>query len=282
MFRSNGCRSVTLAERILLRLVALIRRLLVITVRLDDRGHKVLYLCETGMDAWRPISLWIKEEGTMAWIEAEVGTEDVFMDIGANIGIYTIAAAVRVGERGAVYAFEPHKVNALTLMGNVRANGLGSKVTVFSCALSDREGVLAFHYASLESASTASQLGHRRIPGSDREFDPVASEMVFSTSVDALLTQGMIRAPHLIKIDVDGNEIAILRGMSGLLRGASRPRAVQVELNVGEQDQITDFMRQCGYDIAYRHFTQAGKLARSKGAPIEDIAHNAVFRPSAG
>jgi len=279
MFRSNGQRLLSLPERALFKLLGAIRRLTIVRVRLDDRGHPATYLCETGMDALRPVSLWIKEQGTMEWIESEVKPDDTFMDIGANIGIYTIASAVRMGPAGKVYAFEPHKVNALSLLRNIDANALGDRVEVFSCALSDSEGMLDFNYVSLSSASTASQLGHRRIPGSQREFTPVASEKVYSTSVDNLLRRGVIRPPSLIKIDVDGNEIAILKGMTELLRSPQRPRAVQVELNVGEQVGIIDLMKESGYELAHRHLTYLGKQAQASGLPLEEIAHNAVFKP---
>jgi FkbM family methyltransferase len=282
MFRSNGQRLLSLPERAWFKFLGAVRQRTIVPIHLNDRGHPVIYLCETGLDALRPVSLWIKEQGTMEWIESEVKPDDTFMDIGANIGIYTIASAVRMGSAGKVYAFEPHKVNALSLMRNIDANALGDRIEVFSCALSDSDGMLDFNYVSLASASTASQLGHCHIPGTQREFVPVASEKIYSTSVDNLLRRGVIRPPSLVKIDVDGNEIAILKGMAELLRGPQRPRAVQVELNVGEQGGIIDLMKECGYELAHRHLTYHGKQAQASGLPLEEIAHNAVFRPSVG
>lgn len=280
MFTSDGSRYLSRRERFVMRLMASLRKRLLVRVRLLDRGRLAIYVCETAMDAWRPLSLWLKEEGTMAWIEAEVRPGDVFMDIGANIGIYSIAAAQRMGGSGEVYAFEPHKVNGVTLLRNVQANGLQGRIRVFACALSDSDGFLAFNYASLASASSASQLGHRRVPGSDEEFSPVSSEMVFSTSVDSLIAAGAIEPPTLVKIDVDGNELAILRGMAGLLRGPRRPRAVQVELNVGEQDEIAALMQASGYALVGRHFTHDGRNAHARGVPLAQIAHNAIFAPA--
>lgn len=279
MFRSDGRRLLSMPERAVLKAMRLARERLNVHVDLDDAGRRVRYVCETAMDALRPVSLWIKEEGTMHWIDSQLRADDVFLDIGANIGIYTIAAAVRLGPQGKVYAFEPHKVNALSLLRNIDANRLAQRVDVFSVALSDREALLDFNYVSLSSASTASQLGHRNVPGEAREFVPVASEKVFATTVDHLVSGGTIRPPNLVKIDVDGNEIAILRGMSALLRGTDRPRSIQVELNVGEQEQIIALMAEHDYRLATRHLTYAGKAAQAAGKPLEAIAHNAVFEP---
>jgi FkbM family methyltransferase len=279
MFDSDGKRLLSLRERLFLRLASAVRQRTLVRTRLRDRGHVVTYVCETAMDALRPISLWIKEPGTMAWIESEVKPGDVFMDVGANIGIYSIAAAVRMAGRGTVYAFEPHKVNALTLMKNVQANALGRQITVLSCALSDKQGMIEFNYHSLASASTASQLGHRRVAGTTADFDPVASETVYATTVDALIGLGAITPPTLVKIDVDGNEVAILRGMAELLRSPRRPRSLQVELNVGEQAAIVGLLADCGYALSSRHLTYAGEQASARGVPLEEIAHNAVFAP---
>lgn len=277
MFASDGSRYLGRRERFVMRMMASLRKRLHVVVEVGDRVHQTRYVCETAMDAQRPLSLWIKEAGTMAWIEAEVRPGDVFMDIGANVGIYSLAAAMRMGGEGVVYAFEPHKVNALALLKNVAANGLQERVRVVSCALSDGEGMLDFNYQALGSASSASQFGHRRVPGSADEFVPVASEMVYGSRVDHLVETGAIRAPTLVKIDVDGNELAILRGMTGLLRGRQRPRAVQVELNAGEHDAITAFMTGCGYALARRHDTHEGAKARARGDAPATIAHNAIF-----
>jgi FkbM family methyltransferase len=277
---SDGSRYLRRSERAVVRLFAGLRKRLQLRVRLDDRGRAATYLCETAMDAQRPLSLWVKEEGTMAWIDAEVRADDAFMDIGANIGIYSIAAALRMGAGGVVYAFEPHKVNSLALLRNVGANALQQRVRVFSCGLSDADGLFEFNYQALSSASSASQLGHRRVPGSSDEFEPVATEMVYGTSVDRLVEAGTIRPPTLIKIDVDGNELPILRGMSRLLAGPARPRAVQVELNVGEHESISAFMRERGYALVTRHFTHEGKNALGRGEAVAAIAHNAIFAPA--
>ena len=263
----------------MLRLVAALRKRLFVRVKVRDRDHVATYVCETPLDAQRPLSLWVKEQGTMAWIDSDVRAGDVFMDIGANIGIYSIAAAMRVGESGIVYAFEPHKVNALSLLRNVQANRLQQRIRVFSCAVSDVEGMLCFNYRSLASASTASQLGHSRVAGTDREFAPIASEMVYGTTVDRLVRDRVVLAPTQVKIDVDGNELMILRGMGELLRGAHRPRSVQIELNVGLHASIPEFMKECGYELAARHFTHKGKEAQGRRLPLASIAHNAIFVP---
>lgn len=279
MFRSDGRRLPNRLEKILLKAAGGLRRLLLVRVRLDDKGYRSVYLCENKHDAERPMSLWVKETGTMRWIDSEVRAGDIFMDIGANIGIYTLAAAHRVGKTGKVYAFEPHKMNGVTLLRNLAASDLADRVDFFACALSDAPGVLPFNYVSLASASSGGQLGHTRVAGAGREFEPVAREMLAAVSVDELIAGETIKAPNLVKIDVDGNEIKILRGMKRLFTGKDRPRALQVEINAGEQEEIVSFLADCGYVLAERHHTRPGEGQLKSGMPLEKVAHNAIFRP---
>jgi len=281
--RSKGDREPTAWEARLMRWSRKARKNFTPRVEVNDCGKTSIFICDSDLDAWRPLSLWIKEPGTMKWIDSQLHEGDRFLDIGANIGIYSIAAAHRVGDSGRVYAVEPHRVNTLTLLSNVSANKMASRIDVLPLALSDKPGVARFNYVSLNSASTGSQLGRTKMAAStsEREFKPVASETVLSTTIDHLLQQGAIEPPHLVKIDVDGIELSILRGMDGLLRGQNRPRSVQVEVNVGEQETIINYMFNCGYDVIEHAFTKAGAAKIAAGVDPAIIAHNVVFAPRA-
>ena len=83
-----------------------------------------------------------------------------------------------------------------------------------------------------------------------------------------------------MKIDVDGIEIDILEGMRHLLMSDARPRSVQVELNLGEQELIVELMAECHYKLDHRHFTANGAKRRARGDDLSTIPHNAVFVPA--
>ena len=129
-------------------------------------GEAVLEL--VGLDV--PVYLLCKEAGTVAWIKEHVKPGQVFLDVGANIGLYTILAGKHVGSDGLVYAFEPHLGNALRLMKNVRENGLDAQVKVLSVALNDTSGFIDFNYQAELSGSSMSQLGSLR-DSEERQFD---------------------------------------------------------------------------------------------------------------
>lgn len=134
---------------------------------------------------------------------------DVFFDIGANIGFFSLIAARRVGEDGRVYAFEPVARNAAAIKRNAELNHLGT-IEVFPEAVGSHshrgELLLAHHIggAALSSAGPPPDLSGQ-MPVDVVAFDDVVSG------------RGL-RAPSLVKIDVEGAEIDVLRGMSETLR----------------------------------------------------------------
>jgi FkbM family methyltransferase len=254
-----------------------LRRKLVKRVRVSDGEHEYEFRCESALDVVRAQTLLVKERGTVQWIRDSVKPGDVFYDIGANIGIYTPLAAQRVGPAGRVYAFEPHVVNVHALMHNIKANGLGGVVQVMSCALNDREGFFDFNYYSDVSGSSNSQLNELR-DGNEREFRPVLTEHKQATTVDALIAAGAIRPATHIKLDVDGNEMLILRGMTRLLGGSGAPATVHVEVNPRYRAELFEFMRERGFELRLRHYTLEGEAKLAAGADAEEISYNAVFQ----
>jgi FkbM family methyltransferase len=275
----RGGRELNGFEKLWFDAKAALRAALVSEVAIQDGPYRTVFLCENRTQAYRALSLWVKEAGTMEWIDKNVKSGERFLDIGANVGIYTLAAAHRVGAGGRVYAVEPHKPNAVSLMRNVLRNGLQDRVDVLTVALSDQRMIATFNYKDLAPSSTGSQLGATNVSG--KEFKVAASEVVLGLSVDELIDIDAMAPPHHVKIDVDGIELPILRGMNKLLASADRPRTVQVELNVGEHDAVESYMASKGYRLDHRHFTAIGKKQMAAGKDVSQIAHNAVFMPAA-
>jgi FkbM family methyltransferase len=167
----------------------------------------------------------------------------VILDVGANIGVYSLLAAGLAGPGGHVYACEPHAATLADLLTNVGLNGFTDRVSVLSCALGEAPGTVPFDYRSLEGASALSQLG-----GGD--FVPAATELKAVMSIDALIAGGTLRPPALVKIDVDGGELDVLRGMRELLTGPDAPRSVQVEIHASA---IAELLADAGYRLVDRH-----------------------------
>lgn len=218
------------------------------------------------------------EPGTLRWIAATVRPGDVFYDVGANFGLFALLAAHRTGAGGRVVAFEPHAATVEALLANVALNGLGERVEVLSTALHSASGHLPFLYRSLAAASGLSQVGATRDPH-DRDVAPVARELKAVAAADDLVTSGAIAPPDVVKIDVDGNEGAVLAGMRGLLAGPRRPRSIQVEVNPRGGAELLELMRAAGYGETQRHLTMAAERLVRQGADPATLGANVVFEP---
>jgi FkbM family methyltransferase len=268
-----------LPRRILdgLRLHAGARLERVLTVS-DGSSPPLAFRVRTVPEYNRATHALASEPGTLAWISAQVRPGDVFYDVGANIGVFSLLAAHRVGPDGRIVAFEPHAATIATLLENVALNGLGGRVDVLSCALHRSSGHLPFLYRSLTAGSGLSQVGATRDPfGHDAE--PVARELKAVVTADDLLVSGTIPPPDVIKIDVDGNEAQVLAGMGGLLSGPRRPRSIQVEVNPAGSDELLELMSAAGYRETSRHRTQVIEQRVREGADPAALGANVLFEP---
>lgn len=247
--------------------------------RLYDEGNAYHFDPASFRELWRVSSIYLKETGTVDLIRQELHEGDVFCDIGANIGLYSLMAASRCGTKGQVYAFEPLAANFASLIENIRLNSYSNRITPFSIALTDQPGVFPFHYITMEPGSSGSQL-HEAVDVGQASFEPLVTEMKYGSSLDELIKAGALRRPDVMKIDVDGNEARILRGMRGLLNGSPRPRAISVEINAREKQDLFGFMQAQGYAFAGRNDTMGGLRQINAGSDPEDVAYNAIFRPT--
>lgn len=227
--------------------------------------------CIDPYEIWRATTLLTKEEGTIRWLRT-IKPGEVVYDIGANIGLYTLVAAAKGAQ---VYAFEPHVGNAARLLRNLALNQMTGQVQVITSALHEMDGFLPFNYFKHNPGSSGSQLGNTTLETGD-QFTPVATELKYAVTVDRLIDDGLITPANLIKIDVDGLELPILRGMRKLLQGPWI-RSVQVEMHPTTDTEIVREMATHDFTIAERHHTSNGKGAIARGADPLMVPHNAVF-----
>jgi FkbM family methyltransferase len=227
--------------------------------------------CLTTLEMWRVSTLLTKEPGTIQWLQA-IQPGEVLYDVGANIGLYTLLAAA---QGALVTAFEPHVGNADRLLRNVALNGQGERVRVITSALHEQEGYLPFNYLQHAPGSSGSQLGHVRLERGG-EFAPVARELKHATTADRLVGDGLIPPATVIKIDVDGNEPQVLRGMAKLLAGSS-VRSIQVEMHPATDAEIVRILAGHDFMLSARHHTSQGQAAITEGADPLAVPHNAIF-----
>jgi FkbM family methyltransferase len=253
------------------------RQWLVRDIEVTDRSHVYRFRCETVREFNRCLKLFSKEPGTFAWITAEVKPGQVFYDIGANIGVYTILAARQAMPDGKVYAFEPHAANFARLIDNVIRNALQDVVVPCSIALDSEEGFAHFTYDSAKAGTSHSQFAAASTAGSVAQGGEIA-ELKYATTIDDLLEGGRIAAPHHVKIDVDGNEHLILRGMAKLLSSSVAPLTIQVELNEPTATESTALLQAHRYALTEKHYTRSAARRMAQTGEDQKDGCNAIFR----
>ncbi|MCX5724494.1 MAG: FkbM family methyltransferase [Nitrospirae bacterium] len=136
---------------------------------------------------------------------------DLVWDVGANVGLYSRKFSEKAGPSGQVVAFEPSPDNLLRLQEAVASLG---NVTVMPVALGDREAVVQFEQG-LDSLGATSRIVARADGAS------VGQIAVQLSSGDHLVSSGRVARPNVIKIDTEGFELDVLRGLQFTLRHAS-------------------------------------------------------------
>ena len=142
-----------------------------------------------------------------------------FCDIGANIGYFTTLAAKLVGRFGQVLAFEPDTHNYRLLTKNIVNNGIENTL-LFDKALGAQPDVVTLF-------RSATNLGDHRLYSEGAGTDRVTAQIQITT-LDQVVQRGAARLPDVIKIDVQGFEGQVFRGMASLLT-LSRPLTILTE-----------------------------------------------------
>ncbi|MFA5171089.1 MAG: FkbM family methyltransferase [Sulfuriferula sp.] len=149
------------------------------------------------------------EPGTRHLIQHILSPGDIFIDVGANVGMHTLAAAKSMRGQGRVIAFEPYPPTARLLEKTIWMNGFKNMVEIHCIAASDEQrertlylGATSGHH-SLFPLDEASRI----------DIEPVT---VRTTTIDQI----MANAPfaHLIKIDAEGAELEVLAGAESLIK----------------------------------------------------------------
>lgn len=212
-------------------------------------------------------SFWVKEPETIRWINT-FKPDDLFLDVGANMGLYSLYAAWKRGVE--VLAFEPEALNYALLNKNIFLNSLGQKVKAYPLALSDESTFSEIHLSYFEDGGSCHTFKDKR-NFRDEPLRPCFSQGCISTTLDELVQNRQIPVPQHIKIDVDGIEHKILKGAAEVLHNPLL-ESVLVELNtqLPSHRQIFEFMEEKGFDLIDAHICQEG--------PFEGVGNHIFMR----
>jgi FkbM family methyltransferase len=167
--------------------------------RMETHGRADVFI-STAIEDW---GSW--EASNTAFLLQMLGTPADFVDVGANIGWFTLVAAHALVGRGQVHSFEPDPAHLGKLKANVAINRLDN-VTINGCALADRTGEASFYLNEINRGDNS------LLPSSGRR----GSTRVRLQRLDDY--EGLSRErPLIVKLDVQGSEIDVLHGARRLL-----------------------------------------------------------------
>ena len=180
--------------------------------------------------------------------------DDVFWDVGANTGTHSCFVGQRVSS---VIALEPHPGNAERARENLELNRVTA--TVIEYALGDQAGYTKLRLPRGDTDEVGLGTFTLRQTSESTEI-----ESVKIVSGDSLLYEQGLSPPDILKIDVEGSELEVLRGFR---EGVSNARVVAVEVHpeFADVDSVTEFLETVGFDIEIlrRRNDEIQLLARS-------------------
>ena len=184
---------------------------------------------------------------------------DLFLDIGANVGSYTVlAAGVR---RAQVWAFEPDPGTARALRRNIELNGLGTRVLVHELALGEVDGEAAFTTGLDTINRVTTEAGS-------------ATRRVVMRKLDTLIGDAL---PVMIKMDIEGHEEPAIRGAMGVL-GRPSLKVIEIETVSAEIEQtfVAHGFSRYRYDPFTRSLTASAEKGASNTVFVRDPDHVAA------
>lgn len=197
--------------------------------KINFLGKQLIFITGNNRLKWRVDSFYDEEPLIIDWL-MEMSKDDIFFDVGANVGTYTLPAL----SRGAyVIGSELDILNIEILYKNIFENKFQEKFLLLPFGLADTNRISKVFYRdfthgdALQSLDKISKIPHLK-------FNPSTNKQVVF-SADFLFKEFKIPQPNKIKIDVDGNELLVFQGMKKLL---SEAQEIYIEDNGFKENEI--------------------------------------------
>jgi len=224
------------------------------------RGARIYVSTEGGLKYLQP-SMGSVDPDLLALAAETIRPGDMVWDIGANVGLFTFAAAVAAGPNGHVLALEPDTLLVRLLRRSATANHGLAPVEILPLAVADKVGVARFHVAKRNRATNHLDGFGRSMAGGIR-----ITELVPTVTLDWLASQ--FPMPNVLKIDVEAAELEVLGGGRSVL--CSRPTII-CEVAGSNAATAADIFTSYGYTLYDAH-EPSGQRTPTSLAPADTLA----------
>jgi len=233
------------------------------TFQLDQKN--INFFIPNQLTEWRVNTFLTKEPETIAWIDKFKNDKKFnFWDIGSNIGLYSIYAAI-THSNCQVTSFEPSSNNLRVLTRNISINNLENNIKVFTNPLTDKsKKFLMMKDNEFNEGGALNSFGEKfNFEGKEQIYS--MKYQLLGLSIKDILDNKILEIPDYIKIDVDGIEHLILSGAENYLKDPNI-KSISVEINENfknQFDNIIDIMEKNNF--VFLEKKQNNEIKNSKG-----------------
>ncbi|MCF6279959.1 MAG: FkbM family methyltransferase [Flavobacteriaceae bacterium] len=206
-------------------------------------------ILELHIDDWIPKNIYFTgtyEEAELQYIQSSLKKEDVFVDVGANIGVHSLFASKIVGNKGQVISFEPFNKNHQSFKKNIKINDI-SNIIAENLAVSESDTFIDIYY-------NKDELNLGMVSAFITNYSD--SQKAETISLDSYFEKNHINKVDFIKIDIEGGEYNALLGMKKTLVKYSPKLLIEIldESNPSLQnnkEHIIFFLKKIGYNLYF-------------------------------
>jgi FkbM family methyltransferase len=223
-------------------------------------GQDVSFFVPNFLTKWRVDTFFSKEPETLEWIDNfknEAGKKIIFWDIGGNIGLYSIYAAIKYRNID-ITTFEPSTSNLQTLSRNISINKLNEKIKICQIPLTNKNNSFFMMKESQFEEGGALHVFGENFDFEGNKFIEKNSYKIYGTSINYLLDNKILEIPDYIKIDVDGIEHLILLGANKYLQN-SKIKSLSVEINdqfIEQRDKVLNIMKLNNFITLHKKYNE--------------------------
>ena len=205
-------------------------------------NKEINFFVPNNLVKWRVETFFTKEPETLEWIDSfDNDSKIIFWDIGANIGLYSIYAALKF-KNIEVVSFEPSTSNLRILSRNISINQLEKKIKINQFPLTNKKNqYLLMKECDFIEGSALSSFGES-FDFEGNNFDAKNNYQIYGTSINYLLEANILELPDHIKIDVDGLEHFILEGGNKFLHD-EKIKTISIEINENFEEPYNSIIK---------------------------------------
>ena len=208
------------------------------------------------------------ENKTQLWLKTNLEDNDIFMDVGGNIGAYMIYAN-KLKKLKSSIAIEASSINTKELLQNIYLNNLENRnISVIHAAAGDENKLAVFDIVNVRTADGHGKITSKIGEKTGQTFretygDHSVNEIVNLRRLDDLFKELKLEYPNVILMDIDAHEVCAMKGMEKIL-SSDKLRAVIIEVRQSTCKDVHKILTSHGFDCNEKFSESVGNLIYTK------------------